>query len=122
MMSEIIAFILYRLSHIGEIPICNGIAERAPHFMGYCFIFCYRCTFIILAFLVALLIFYRKKVKLPIWILLLCMLPMAIDGGLQTFFGVMSENWRRALTGGFFGFGLAGLIALVYMRIDERTF
>ncbi|WP_028042808.1 DUF2085 domain-containing protein [Candidatus Stoquefichus massiliensis] len=121
-MSKIIAFLVYRFSHIGEIPICNGIAERAPHFMGYCFLLCYRCTFIILAFLITLLIFYHKKVKLPIWLLILCMVPMIVDGSLQTFFGVMSENWRRALTGSFFGFGLAGLIAILYMHMDERTF
>ncbi len=49
------------------------------------------------------------------------MLPMIVDGGLQTFFGIMSNNWRRAITGGIFGFGLAGMIALLYMYLDERT-
>lgn len=121
-MNRIFEFLIFRFSHIGEIPICNGIAERAPHIMGYCFVLCYRCTFIILAFLIALLIFYRKKIKLPLWILVICMIPMIVDGSLQTFFGIMSENWRRALTGGFFGVGLAGLIAIVYIRMDERTF
>lgn len=49
------------------------------------------------------------------------MLPMIVDGGLQTFFGIMSNNWRRAITGGIFDFGLAGMIALLYMYLDERT-
>ena len=120
-MNKIITFLIERFSQIGKIPMCNGIANRAPHIMGFCFPLCYRCTFIVIVFVVTLLILYRFKIKLSMKGLGLCMLPMIVDGGLQTFFGIMSNNWRRAITGGIFGFGLAGMIALLYMYLDERT-
>lgn len=117
-----IEFLIERFSQIGQIPLCNGIAERAPHIMGYCFPLCYRCTFIVIFFIITLWFLYRKGIELPIWLLVFCLFPMIIDGGLQTFLGIMSDNLRRAMTGSLFGFGLAGLITWLYMYIDERTF
>lgn len=51
----------------------------------------------------------------------MCMVPMVVDGSLQTFFGIMSTNFRRSLTGGLFGFGLGSIIGDMYRYLDTRT-
>lgn len=119
-MNEIIDFICQRLSQFGNIPICNGIAERAPHIFGFCFPLCYRCTFIVIMFLITLYMSYKYKKTLPIMIIILCMLPMIIDGSLQTFWGIMSNNLRRAFTGAVFGFALGLLVTKAYIYIDKE--
>ena len=60
-MSSLIDFIYQRLSQFGSIPMCNGIAERAPHILGFCFPLCYRCTFIVILFIMTLYIAYKHK-------------------------------------------------------------
>jgi len=116
-MNKFIEFILFRLSHIGEIPLCNGISSRAPHIFGFCFPLCYRCTFIIIGFLITLWIFSQRKIKIHWMILILCMLPMLIDGSIQTFLGVISTNLRRTITGGMFGFGLGAGLSQLYGKL-----
>ena len=99
---------------------CNGIAERAPHIFGFCFPLCYRCTFVVILFSITLYISYKYKRSIPIYVIILCMLPMIIDGSLQTFFGIMSHNFRRALTGALFGFALGMLVTKAYIYIDKK--
>ncbi|MEG0367358.1 MAG: DUF2085 domain-containing protein [Coprobacillus sp.] len=119
-MNNFIELMLYRLSHIGQIPLCNGVEERAPHIFGVCLPLCYRCTFILLLFCITLFISYKYKKDLPIWILIICLIPMIIDGGLQTFMNIESTNLRRILTGSVFGFGLGMMIAKTYRYVDQR--
>ena len=57
---------------------------------------------------------------MPIYFIVLCMLPMIIDGSLQTFWGIMSNNFRRALTGAVFGYALGMLVTKAYIYIDEK--
>jgi len=119
-MNKIIELVIERFYHLGDIPLCNGISSRAPHFFGYCFPLCYRCTFFLLLFLITLIVCYRKQKKLSFILCFLCLIPMIIDGSLQTFLGINSTNLRRALTGAMFGFGLGSLIVRLYMIIDVR--
>lgn len=114
----LISWCIERISQIGQIPLCNGIASRAPHLFGYCFILCYRCTFILLFFIGTLCFLQKKKVKSIkyVWILLL---PMIIDGSLQTFFGFMSTNFRRSFTGALFGLALAYIVDYLFLKIDN---
>lgn len=118
-MKIIIDIFLERLSHIGEVPLCNGLAKRAPHLFGFCFPLCYRCTFFILSFLITLGIGFHKKIKIKPFYFILCILSMIIDGGLQTFFGIESTNFRRAVTGGLFGFGIGGLLLWFEMKFCD---
>lgn len=40
-------FIKEFLGKVGKVPLCNERADRAPCFLGKCFILCWRCTSII---------------------------------------------------------------------------
>lgn len=120
-MIALINFIIERFSHFGEIPLCNGIASRAPHIFGFCFPLCYRCTFIVLLFFITLFILYKYKKKLPWSLIIIAMMIMIVDGGLQTFFGIMSTNLRRSLTGGLFGVALGAVVTRIYMYLDQES-
>ena len=50
---------------------CNGIAERAPHILGFCFPLCYRCTFIVILFIMTLYIAYKHKKTIPLYVIFL---------------------------------------------------
>ena len=114
---------LSRLERIGEIPLCNGIAERAPHLFGWCFPFCYRCTFIYLFGFLTLAYIMKKSLtitrKMLFWSCLLC-LAMVVDGGIQ-YLGILeSTNVRRALTGSLFGIGGMTLLMSVYQKLEYK--
>ena len=120
MMNSFFQLLWQRIMNIGKIPLCNGLASRAPHFFGICFPLCYRCLFIVLGCFITLIICYRKKVKISLWIILLCVIPMIFDGGIQTFFGIISTNVRRSITGGLFGFGIGAFLSKLYMYLDKK--
>lgn len=119
-MNKLLKLIIERLSLFGKVPLCNGIVKRAPHIFGFCFPLCYRCTFLFIFFFITLFVCYRRKIKINLYIACLCLFPMIIDGGIQTFFGIMSHNLRRMITGGLFGFGLGVIVTHIYMYLDQR--
>ena len=121
-MSKLFEIIWERIMHIGSVPICNGMASRAPHFFGFCFPLCYRCTFVILFTLLTIAYSSHSHKKMNWYLLFICFIPMIIDGSLQTFFGIESTNLRRMITGTIFGIGLGGLISYIYTWIDMRSF
>lgn len=98
-----------RISLIGKAPICNQISERAPKINGYVFIFCYRCTGVILGGLIASLLKYLHVFDQSIALLIVFTLPCLIDGLLQKLNIHESTNRRRLITGLLFGVGLAFL-------------
>lgn len=112
--------LLNRLKHIGEIPLCNGISSRAPHIFGFCFPLCYRCSAIIIVFLCTLYYGRQYKKRYSFWLYLLCMLPMIIDGCLQTFLYIESTNMRRILTGSLFGYGIGMIVSYSFQFIDKQ--
>lgn len=111
-------WLIERICLIGKIPLCNGIASRAPHLFGYCFILCYRCTFFVL-FFIGTLYFIRKVEVKSIRYIWLLLVPMIIDGCAQTFFGYMSTNFRRSITGALFGLAAAFLLKFIFQKIDR---
>ena len=106
-----------RLLLIGIVPLCNGIASRAPHLFGYCFILCYRCTFILL-FGIGTLLYLNKKIIFSIKYVWILLIPMIIDGSLQTFMDISSTNFRRSLTGTLFGIGIGYVIKYLWQKVD----
>ena len=86
-------------------PICNNKPERAPQFKGHSFILCWRCTGLVVGVLVSCILL-TIITPLGLWIYL-SLIPMGIDGVAQYYFGYMSNNVRRFITG-FIG----GLTAL----------
>lgn len=111
--------IIKRLLLLGKIPLCNGIADRAPNILGICFPLCYRCTFVIISFFITLFLIYKKEISIKyIWLLLL---PLIIDGCLQTFLMIESHNIRRSITGMLFGIAMAFIVKRIYNYIDKKT-
>lgn len=112
--------IIDRFKHIGEIPLCNGISSRAPHIFGFSFPLCYRCSAFIIAFLCTLYYGRHHQRRYNLWVYVLCLLPMIIDGCLQTFWYVESTNLRRVLTGSLFGYGIGMLVTYLFQLIDRK--
>ncbi len=46
----------------------------------------------------------------PLWLTLMLMLPMIVDGLVQLRTAYESTNLRRVITGGLFGWGLVGFL------------
>lgn len=117
--SHLINVLIERLLHIGEVPICNGIASRAPHIFGFCFPLCYRCSFVMVGFVLGYVLMYKGKVKISWIVSVLLLLPMIVDGSLQTFMGIMCHNINRIVTGFLFGLGLSSLVYKAHVKIDN---
>jgi uncharacterized membrane protein len=78
-------------------PICNKCPDRAPNINGHSFILCWRCTGLILGAIIGSIIkHFIEPLSIFIYVLYL---PLAIDGILQYFFRIMSNNHRRFITG-----------------------
>ena len=120
MMNSFFQLLWQRIMNIGKhIPKKCGALLAKPLHKGI-FPLCYRCLFIVLGCFITLIICYRKKIKISLWIILLCVIPMIFDGGIQTFFGIISTNVRRSITGGLFGFGIGAFLSKLYMYLDEK--
>ena len=78
-------------------PICNKCPDRAPKLFGHSFIFCWRCTGLIVGAILGILF------KICFWnisvIYYVLLIPIFIDGVLQYYFDIMSNNKRRFITG-----------------------
>lgn len=102
---------------MNRFPICNHKKETAPQFFGKTFVFCWRCSGVYLAFLVMAILRLAGIIHCRnsgfLMGITLC-IPMSIDGGIQYFFKVSSNNIRRGLTGFLFGVGLAMVIFCIY--------
>ena len=107
----------YRMSFFSIKPLCNLKEERALHIGTFVFPLCFRCMFIFIFFISSFLIFINKKIKLDKRILivsLIILIPMIIDGSIQTFFSIESTNVKRSITGGLFGLGLGYILYYCY--------
>jgi len=86
-------------------PICNKCPDRAPKLFGHIFILCWRCTGLLVGYIIGMCL---RLIIHPIGFFgILMLIPISIDGIAQNFFGIMSNNPRRFITG-FIG----GLISL----------
>lgn len=102
---------------------CHQFAPRSIHIYDYQFAWCARDTGIWLGiWLIALLIKLKKVKGIPWYWVIPFVIPIALDGGLQTIFTFLniqangallnaptylSNNLLRFLTGSFFGIGLS---------------
>lgn len=95
--------------YIGKVPICNKNRNRAPIIFGHCFIFCWRCSGLVVGGVVGNFIYNvgflnQKNNMLFIFIL---SLPFIYDMGKQFILRKESTNAIRTITGMFFGIALA---------------
>ena len=127
--SLIIDTFIDRLKHIGEIPICNGLALHAPHIGDFCFILCYRCSSILLGLIttgIALLdnglynSFYKINQKWRYLITFVLVIVTFIDGTLQIILMEDGSNFRRVITGFISGVGLSLLAEQIMSKILHK--
>lgn len=84
--------------------------SRSFHYKGRRFPICARCTGELAGILFALATFPWFRPQLPA--VLLLVVPMLLDGGLQMLTPYESGNIRRLLTGALFGYALVCLFLL----------
>jgi len=95
---------------------CHQLDWRSLHVFDYQYAWCVRDTFIWLNILVAALLALKYRIKPLKWYwLIIFVIPIALDGGIQTIATVLglfnsqpeyiSTNFTRMLTGSIFGMG-----------------
>ncbi len=96
---------------------CHCKIDRTYHIKSQPLPICARCTGELLGILLSCVIssFYIPN----FWILLLCMLPMIIDGFLQLLTNYESTNFKRIITGFIFGYAFMTLFILATLFTYE---
>lgn len=112
--------LLFRVEHIGRLPICNCRKDRAPHIGNFSFILCWRCTSIITSFLALKIIDKNGIIEITsllnsytiigFFCAILLIIPTTINGIKQYYWGIESTNKKRILTGILCGIGLYFII------------
>ena len=94
---------------------CHCKKERSFHHKGTQFPICARCTGELVGILTGLVccFFFRP----PMWICILFLIPMVVDGFAQQLTAYESTNTKRVITGLLFGFGLWMLFAISIVAV-----
>ena len=89
---------------------CHCLDERSFHFRGKKFPICARCTGIMVGniFAIISLFFYIP----PLYVLLLMLIPLSLDGGIQFLTKYRSNNPLRFITGILWGYAFIVLFFL----------
>lgn len=87
---------------------CHQIPERSFFIKGYQMPVCARCSGMIIGELSGIICAFSSRIS--IWVCVLMLIPLIIDGSLQYKTSYMSNNTKRVITGLLFGFGLLYLI------------
>lgn len=95
---------------------CHQLPERSFFFRGYQFPVCARCTGIMIGYLFSI-VYCMICPRLSIWIILLLIIPMAVDGLLQYYSNYTSNNKKRLITGFLSGFGFIQLAKTIILSI-----
>lgn len=93
---------------------CHKIPERCFSFKGKPMPFCSRCLGCSIGHIFAFLLFLSDKLPSFLFAIVL-IIPLAVDWSIQKFLGVISNNFRRLITGILGGFG----IGIVMWKIIE---
>ena len=107
-MNEIINVVKEDLKLLGKKPLCNKKSERAPRIFNFCFPLCWRCTSIIIGYIVGSIIHisFSEGKSYLFFVGVLCM-PCFVDYYLQQKVNIISTNSRRILTGLLAGIGIS---------------
>ena len=101
-----------KMMKIGEVFGCHQKPERSFFVKGFQFPICARCTGVIIAAVIATVVFFF--IRLPIWLCALMSSIMLLDWGLQYLKIKESTNTRRLITGLIGGFGYTMLHLYFY--------
>lgn len=97
---------------------CHRIPERCLHIKGKPMPICARCFAMLLGYLfVPITVLF--SVVVPLWLPLLMMIPLLIDGFTQHWKWRSSTNVKRFVTGLLFGAGQALLISTVVWTLVD---
>lgn len=88
--------------------ICHQLDDRSFHFGIRKFPLCVRCTTLYLSFFIGSIIGIFTDP--PIYILVILLFPMIIDGFIQLHTRYESNNLKRAITGILFGYAASSII------------
>ncbi|MER2599152.1 MAG: DUF2085 domain-containing protein [Caldilineales bacterium] len=116
---------VYTLSELEQANVLPGVSVlQRRHYigdetLGWKVALCERDVAIYAMMLVMGLIFAalkRRIAKIPVWVFVVFVIPIAVDG-LSQLAGLRTSNWwLRSVTGALFG---AGLVWLAYPHLDE---
>jgi len=90
---------------VRQSPFCHSIPERCFVYNNRHFPICSRCTGILFGGMLSLIFFNIVHLSISFQTGLILVIPMIIDGLLQYLNYFPSNNYRRFLTGLFFGIG-----------------
>lgn len=85
---------------------CHKIPERSFFYKGKQFPICSRCTGIFIGYIIGILGLFIPSLNLKLWIAILFIIPMIIDGSIQFFTQYKSNNYKRLFTGILGGVGI----------------
>ena len=97
---------------------CHRMPERSFFWRGKQLPVCARCTGIHIGYL-SFPIFLFGLTQIPFWITLLLVLPAYVDGTIQAFLDIESNNTRRFITGLISGVGSSSLISHIGIFIGK---
>lgn len=98
---------------------CHRKPERSFFWKGKQLPLCARCMGINLGYF-SLPFFLFGIIKIPLLWTLLLIVPTYIDGAVQAYFNIESNNWRRFITGLMSGIGTMSLISIIGNYIGNQ--
>ncbi len=98
--------------------LCHRMPERSFFWKGKQFPVCARCTGIHLGYFF-FPVFLFGFLSLNLWITLLLIIPTYLDGTIQAFWNVKSNNHRRFITGLMAGIGTMSLVSIIGVEIGK---
>lgn len=97
---------------------CHKIPDRCFSIKEKTMPFCARCLGCSIGHVISLVLFLFGK--LPSFLIaFILIIPLGIDWSVQKFFGIMSNNNRRLITGILGGFGVGVIIWKVILLLIE---
>ena len=109
------------LMKTGKIFGCHQLYNRSFKIKGWQFPLCARCTGIFFGQIIALILFLLK-LYLPWYFCIIFTIPLAVDGTLQYFKKLESNNIRRLITGLLCGFGYFTIVLYILKLIFSVIF
>lgn len=98
---------------------CHQLPDRSFFVAGYQFPICARCTGIFIGYIISFMYSFIHK-KLSLFLIIILITPMAIDGGIQYFTRYISNNIKRFVTGILAGFGFIQLVKLLLLLTKDN--
>jgi len=98
---------------------CHQLASRSYYLNGNQMPFCARDLGIFLGMALGMVLAFMIKARPPFLLVILGLVPMALDGGIQLLTDYESTNLMRLLTGALAGVSVAFLIHLIALNIRD---